>query len=595
MARKVVAGLTVVVALSTLFSLGSRADAAGVTTHAWMAVEAIDLVDDPQLQALLEANITQVSSGAHFPDSGYANSRRGYEHTYGEEAHWPRFSYAYADQIRNDPSCGDLTAVDGPCAARIAHLMGAMAHGMGDEVWDWLFEPNAPDHGESYIPPALAQYFGTGGIELQMDMIAIADHGRPTLPHFPAWPAPSGLLGVFHGIGRDDIVAQDLINGEDNIRFVRDGERALTRSFHDHMTENMAWTSAHMISAPGGIRFAAVAIAAAYESLWGRLLGDQPATGVSITYPADGQVEVPRRGWDRPSFQPGSSPDRGGARNRIVAVLSGSLPYRADVDSPGNISSELPEGAMTLTEAATGDPVALRAGYPRIVPYNPEAGEHTIDIQPDGNLDACTEYRVDVTDALIDGAGEPVVPYSWTFRTNGCPGVRARPDAQIRVGDGGVWAGWDVFSRDGADQRRAVTTSAGSTARFTLRFGNDGNRTERLTIGSQRSLPGFGLTFFDASGRNVTSAVKAGTYRTAPITPGGDVVLRMEIEVRDGVAPGASVTRRVKARSAIDVGTVDAVTATVTEGTAELEPVSSPELTDATIEALAPSLLCTLG
>lgn len=596
MRRKLVAGFLVVLVGGVTLSLGARAEASGVTTHSWMATDAVPLVDDPQLMALLEANIDQVAGGAHFPDSGYGNSALGYEHTFGEESHWPRFSYAYADQIRADETCGDLTDPDGPCAARIAHLMGSIAHGMGDEVWDWLFEPNAPDRGESYVPPALIQYgFGTGGIELQMDLIAIGDHDRPSPPPaLPPWPDKADLLDVFHGIGREDIVAQDLLDGEDSMRLVREGERAFTRFYHDHITTNMPWTAAHMITAPGGVDFAAVAIAAAYESLWGRLLGDQPATEVSITYPADGQTEVPRIGWDRASFQPGSAGDRGGAQTRITAVLSGSLPYRPDVDSPA-IPTDLPAGSMTLTEVATGEPVPIRAGYPRAVPYNPEAGEHTIDIQPDANLAKCTEYRVDVTDALIDGTGEPVVPYSWTFTTKGCPGVRARPDAQLRVGDDGVWMGWDVFSRNGADQNRAVTTPSGTAAEFTLRFRNDGNRTERLTLKSQRSLPGFGLAYFDASGANISGAMKAGTYRTAPIAPGGEVVVELRVDVRDSAPEGASITRRIKARSSVSSTVVDAVTATVTEGAApEIEVDPDFDMDAESAAALVAAVVCDL-
>ena len=150
MLHKLLAGFVVVaLAVGLAVGLAPRAGASGVTTHSWMATDAIALVGDPQLRALLEANVDQVAAGAHFPDSGYANSAANppVDNTYGEEAHWPRFSYAYLDQIRDDPACGDLTDPDGPCAARIAHVLGSMAHGMGDEVWDWLFEPNAPDRG----------------------------------------------------------------------------------------------------------------------------------------------------------------------------------------------------------------------------------------------------------------------------------------------------------------------------------------------------------------------------------------------------------------------------------------------------------------
>ncbi|MGN6695994.1 MAG: hypothetical protein ACTHN0_17585, partial [Aquihabitans sp.] len=136
--RKLAAALVAVLALSALAFTPGKAEAAGVTTHAWMDITAIDQVTNPQLKALLVANVDYVRSGAHFPDSGYALSNQ-----YGEEAHWQRFTDALAARIRSRSDCPDLTDPQGPCAHLIAFMMGLNGHGMGDEVWDWLFEPRA--------------------------------------------------------------------------------------------------------------------------------------------------------------------------------------------------------------------------------------------------------------------------------------------------------------------------------------------------------------------------------------------------------------------------------------------------------------------
>src|SRR5687767_14769872 len=101
------------------------AGAAGITTHSWMATEAVQHVEVTELKALLEANIDQVYAGAQFPDSGYVPTT-----VFGEEAHWQRFFDAYADIIRAKPECGPLTSPTGPCAGEVAHLMGTIAHGM---------------------------------------------------------------------------------------------------------------------------------------------------------------------------------------------------------------------------------------------------------------------------------------------------------------------------------------------------------------------------------------------------------------------------------------------------------------------------------
>ena len=422
-ARRVSAALCALT-LVAMLSVPRPARAAGVTTHAWMALEAVELVSDPALAALLEANLGQLEGGAQFPDSGYWNlqfNQPGGD--YGEESHWQRFFDAYAAQIRDDPACGDLTAPDGPCAPRIAHLMGAMAHGIGDEVWDWLFEPRAPDFAESYVPPALGAFFGTGGVELQMDIIAIHDHGRRTSPDTPPIPSPEDLVEVYASIGRTDITEEGLASGKGGMSIIRGAEPVLAQLYQAQVHANMARTSAGLVGAPGGVAFAARAIAGAYENMWGQLRGSQPRTEVTTTYPADGEAGVPATGWDRSVFLPGSSPGRGGARNRITAALSYSLPYVPDADDPSHVSAVLPPGAMTLRVADTGVLVPVKSGYPRIVPYNPDNGEHTIDLQPAENLMPCTDYRVDVTDVLRDHHGAPVTPASWTFRTDGCPGI----------------------------------------------------------------------------------------------------------------------------------------------------------------------------
>src|SRR6478609_146058 len=184
--RAAAAGLALLTAVGALaLAPSTPAGAAGVTTHPWMAAQAIDKVTSPQLKALLKANKDYVRAGAHFPDSGYALSN-----TYGEEAHWQRFHDAYAAQILKHTECTNLAAPNGPCAKMVAFLMGMIGHGMGDEVWDWLFEPYVADLGEYYTPSDLGGYATEGGAETQMDLVAIADFGQPTsqMVDFPSHP-----------------------------------------------------------------------------------------------------------------------------------------------------------------------------------------------------------------------------------------------------------------------------------------------------------------------------------------------------------------------------------------------------------------------
>lgn len=385
-----------------------EADAAGMTTHGWMAVEAIDEVGDPGLQELLETHQEQVRSGAMFPDIGYLSPN-----TYGEEAHWQRFVDAYVDLIAARTDCGpDLSDPDGPCADMIAHAFGIAAHGMGDEVWDWLFEPNGPDRDEYYtngLPTA-----NEGGAETQMDLVAVGVHGvpRPVIPPIPDVPTVLQAFtdSGFSGVTEAQFAAVPLAG------VVWDVETQWASEHLAGVLAAMPWMSANMVTAPGGVDFAATAIAGYWDSLWGRLHGAQPATEVSITYPATNQSDIPSTGWVR-SYQPGSGRGRGGAQTRITAALTYSRPYAPPGGS--GVPATMAAGTMTVTDVATGTALPIMSGYPRSVPYGGDAGQHLIDVQPATDLAACSWYEVavGVTTPVLDARGLPVEPYTWRFRT----------------------------------------------------------------------------------------------------------------------------------------------------------------------------------
>lgn len=418
-------GLRVALVVTTVVGMlgltsAPPADAAGIVTHAWMALDAIDQVQDADLHAVLDAHRDQVRAGAEFPDGGYWTRTLGTPGgDYGEEAHWQRFVDAAVDRLRADPDCGDLTDPAGPCAASIAQLFGAAGHGMGDEVWDWLFEPNAPAFGEDYLPPEWAPFVGSGGIEAQMDQIAIAQHARPT-GATPEIPDPSVIMDAFAAIGRADIQADALPVGEQMLEVERGVEAAWAPDHAAAVARAMPWTAAHVTSAGGGVDFAAHAIAGYYEGLWSRLTGTPHRTRVGAVAPAPGARRVPATGWTG-SYGPGSHLGNSAGTTRIAAALSTALPYRP-LATGDPVASELPADTFVLRVAATGLGVPPRPGYPRIVPYGPDAGEHVIAFQPAADLVPCTWYRAEVTDRLRDARGNAVESRAWEFRTSGCTG-----------------------------------------------------------------------------------------------------------------------------------------------------------------------------
>ena len=138
-------------------------------------------------------------------------------------------------------------------------------------------------------------------------------------------------------------------------------------------------------------------------------------TEVSITYPADGQTPHPGVGVGR-ARTARLAPGRGGARTRIAASLTYSLPYRVPAQPPV-ATTQLPAGAMMLTERDSGDAGPDHGGVPagRPLRRRRRRAHHR---HPAGGRPPAVH--------LVPGRGhrEPdrrrwraVTPYSWTFRT----------------------------------------------------------------------------------------------------------------------------------------------------------------------------------
>lgn len=405
--------------LAAALAPSAPAAAAGMITHTWMAEEAVELLDTPELRELILAHLDQMRSGAKFPDGGYFPGS-----IHGEEAHWQRFADVRVEMLRARSDCGDLADPDGPCAAEIAHLMGTVAHGTGDEVWDWLFEPHSPDRDEYYLHPDLSAFQDEGGQELVMDLVAIARYG--VQEHFvPPLPSKPDLIAAFEAAGLPGVMDSQLEFGQTLFSVLYGVESAWAADHADAVMANMPWMSENLVTAPGGVEYAARSIAGQWEALWAQILGEPQRTRISNTYPADTETGIPASGWIR-TYLPGSHRGRGGARTRISASLTYSLPYR-EPGGPG-VSNQLPAGAMILSERDTGAVLPTLASFPRAVPYTADPGEHTIGIQPGVELEPCTWYQVDVTEALLDARHEPVEPYSWSFRTGADAEGTACPD-----------------------------------------------------------------------------------------------------------------------------------------------------------------------
>jgi hypothetical protein len=407
-----------------VFPVAARA--AGETTHSWMAERAVEYVKDPQLEALLRAHVLELQSGAAYPDTGYWVD--GYvpdslSKDFGEESHWEPFVNDYVAHVRAK-RCPALAHPLGPCAPLVAHLMGVAAHGMGDEVWDWLFEPRVTDFGED----AAYNFFGPGNpgepldssrlptgnplddvsssIEYAMDEVAISEHGRWLSPNTSP-PPVADLVEVYrrrHG----EVRPEHIVAGHTASSAAMALERAVAPEegprIHD---KDMPRSSAAFVTAPGGVDFSARTIAGYYDAVWRKLIAPASAVPkVVAVYPPPGGRDVPLA-WQPARTAPG--PATGGADNRVWAALGHAI-------HPATLTAE------TFTVLGPdGQRIEPLAGFPRLGPWG-SYGTHSALWYPAGDLAACTRYTAVLGTGIRDLDGRPLAAEKrWSFTTAGCP------------------------------------------------------------------------------------------------------------------------------------------------------------------------------
>lgn len=393
----------------------AKASAAGMITHAFMADEAVERVETPELQSFLIAHHHELLSGASFPDGGY------FAGGYGEISHWERFINAYIAYLRERPGCGDLADPLGPCATLVAHMLGAGAHGMGDETWDWMFEPLVADHGEvpdhPLAPPEINDVIGS--IAYAMDTIALVDYFRWGESGY-FLPPPNELTPIYASIGYGEITEDDLLAGHAAGSAALALERAGGVADSERVREQMPWSAANFYGESGGVVYSASAIAGYYEALWAKLLEPEPPPPrVIAIHPANGEIGVPFE-FHPAKTSPG--PDTGGGELRIIAVLSNAV----------DTASVTPDSFKLL--GPDGGAVPPLDGFPRPGPYGNGDGTHSVMTYPASDLEPCTTYTAVATTGLRDWAELPVnegkaleEEVRWSFTTRSADGEPCPP------------------------------------------------------------------------------------------------------------------------------------------------------------------------
>jgi glutamyl endopeptidase len=162
-------------------------------------------------------------------------------------------------------------------------------------------------------------------------------------------------------------------------------------------------------------------------------------------------------------------------------------------------------------------------------------------------------FRVDATDSRGNTSQQTV-----TYRV-----VRHRADAHVRRSSDRTFVGDDVVNVTGAGQSRGTGVARGGSATFYVRIQNDGSAADAFTVRGQGSHPKFTVRWF-AGTTEVTTAVRAGTYRSPNLNAGGTTVLRAVLTARGTSARGQAVTATMTVTSAANPAMKDVVKVTAT-------------------------------
>jgi hypothetical protein len=175
---------------------------------------------------------------------------------------------------------------------------------------------------------------------------------------------------------------------------------------------------------------------------------------------------------------------------------------------------------------------------------------------PGEALDTSTPGPHEFTVTATDGEGNQTeVTHTYDVVTGA-----HQPDGVIRRQARGPWIGNAGYDSDGAGQTVVLNGRPGRTLTALVRFQDDGTDADRFTVRGSRNSAAFQVRWFRGS-VDVSAAVKAGTYTTPEIGPGGYHALRVEMTVKRAAAPGAQQRVRVTATSTADPSRADTVVA----------------------------------
>ncbi len=259
-----------------------------------------------------------------------------------------------------------------------------------------------------------------------------------------------------------------------------------------------------------------------------------------------------------------ASPAR--APSAITAGATTSGDARASFSNYGSCLDVFAPG-VSIRSAGAGSPtgVATMSGTSMASPH--VAGVAALYLATDPDASPATVTAAVVSASTSDtvtgaGAGSPNLLVQSRFTpdaptgTPEPPAATRQPDAQVRRGSG-AFVGVGIY-RNLAEQTVRGDQKRGKGLNYSVRFRNDGTRTDKFIVRGPGSTPGFTVRYYSGAA-NVTKKVTQGTFGYANVAPGSSKTLRVQVVVTTKAKRGTGRTVTVIARTSD--GAADAVRA----------------------------------
>ena len=140
------------------------------------------------------------------------------------------------------------------------------------------------------------------------------------------------------------------------------------------------------------------------------------------------------------------------------------------------------------------------------------------------------------------------------------PAEDHRPDGRIRRRISPTWVGDAIYNIDSVGQTRVAVIPSGATARFAVRFDNDGTDPDTFVVQGSKNTRHFLISYF-VDGAPVSSLVRNGIYRFNDVPAGGFRTMTVEIKARNTAPVGSKAISRIAVRSDLETGLLDRVKA----------------------------------